>query len=108
MTLQLETLHKLTLKIAQRIDNTNIEELLSLVQLRDDAIESLNAKSIISEVEQSLLQQIRKEDDLILSRMTALKDEAAEGLNKIAKIRIQKKTYEKMYAGDSYFFDKKE
>lgn len=96
------------MKIVQGIDESSVDELLDLVQSRDDAIESLQLADNISEVEREILAKIINYDVLIASRMNVLMEEAAQGLEKIAKTKVQKQSYEKMYAGESYFFDKKE
>ncbi|MFF2092620.1 hypothetical protein [Paenibacillus sp. NPDC058174] len=107
MASQLNHLHELTMRIAQNIDMADVDELLELVECRDHVINSLQSISL-SEDERTLLVEINKYDSLITSRMTILMEEAAQGLEKIAKTKLQKQSYEKMYAGESYFFDKKE
>lgn len=108
MTTQLNLLYELTMRLTECISEATVDELLDLVELRDDVIESMKLKGDLADAEKSLLAQISANDAIIVSRMTALKEEAVQQLDKIAKIRIQKQTYEKVYAGDSYFFDQKE
>jgi hypothetical protein len=108
MNSQVNRLYTMTLHVAERIDNTQVDELLELVQCRDEVLESLSNSGAVSEEERTLLIGIKEYDHIISSRMNLLMEEAKQGLSNIAKTRTQKRTYEKLYAGESYFIDIKE
>lgn len=108
MISQIDRLSDLTLEIVRNLEESTVEDLLVLVQYREDVLESLQLMDHVSEVDRSLLAEIYAHDRLLESRMTELLDEAARGLEKIAKTKVQKQSYEKLYAGESYFIDRKE
>lgn len=108
MTSQIDYLADLTMEIVKNINASTVEDLLDLVHCRDNVLNSLQLMDHISEDDRSLLTEIHVHNRLIESRMTELLDEAARGLKKIINTRVQKQSYEKLYAGESYFIDKKE
>lgn len=95
-----------TLYLVDQIDNTDYEEFLSLIKLRDEVIEEL-LLSNVTEEDKRMLAEIGSYDDIINKRMIMLKNEASQELDKIRTTRARKKTYEKSYASESYFFDAK-
>lgn len=108
MESQLDRVYELSMKIGRNINEATVDDLLELVQSRDALIEQLKLEPSLSDRDRSRLTEIKKYDVLIVSRMADLMAEASQGLDKITRTRVQKQSYEKMYAGDSYFIDRKE
>lgn len=100
-------LYDTTMKLVSYIDSTETEQLLNLIELRENVIRALGAQDNLSTEERDILREIVRFDDLIASRMMVLKDETANKLNNLKRTKVQKNKYEQAYISESYFIDKK-
>ncbi|MUT65011.1 hypothetical protein [Paenibacillus sp. NEAU-GSW1] len=107
MKASLERLYETTLSLSQRLDMADSDELAALVELRDEVIRNLELKSNITDTEKRMLKEIGELDEAVVFRMIALKEEAAQAINKMSQSRLQKKGYQNAYAAESFFFDTK-
>ncbi|MEK3883890.1 hypothetical protein [Paenibacillus sp. PL2-23] len=108
MRTNLDQLLMATLRLVEQIETAETEELVGHVELRDSVIDQLRQAKVINDEEKQIIICIQKYDEIIISRMKLLMDEAALGLSKLGNSRIQKQIYEKAYASESYFIDYKE
>lgn len=103
-------LEQLTNQMIARLEIADFEELESFVEKREEIID--NIKQELSELERQnygrRVSNLLLTDQLILSRMNKLKDEARQHLLKVQRGRTQKSAYEAEYVTtDSMFFDYK-
>ncbi len=108
MNRQLNELHIKTQEFAGRIDQVTAEELLQLLELRDEVIAVLGMEGmILSKEDKDCLHDLRAYDSIILDRMNHIKTEASEAVNRIRTSNMQRKIYDADFSGESYFIDKK-
>jgi hypothetical protein len=104
---KLDLLHSLTSELVTKIQEAEPEQLLQLVELREEVIQELSGMKDISQSVKEQLQFLGKCDVIILNRMNEIKDEAGSSVGKIKASRHQRRLYESNSVPDSYFFDKK-
>ncbi|SFF38549.1 hypothetical protein SAMN04487969_14328 [Paenibacillus algorifonticola] len=97
-----------TKQLVEHLDHSESDELLALIELREDVINQLESGILVSEEQKQLLREIGEFDEVLLTKMHFFKDEASQGLNKINNNRLQKQVYEQAYASESYFIDRRE
>lgn len=105
MIVELIQLHETTVRLVARIEEVELEELMALLETRDHLISKLIPHTSLTEEVKQVIRKICGYDQVIVSRMCSLKDEAAQELDRINKTRIQKKTYDQSYSSSSYFID---
>lgn len=108
MMANIANLYDTTMRLVERIDEADSDELSNLIELRDEIIHELQLISVIPEDGKQMLRKIGEFDEVIFTRMNGLRDEASRGLEKIKKTRMQKQVYEQSYVPESYFVDRKE
>ncbi|ANY66969.1 hypothetical protein BBD42_11180 [Paenibacillus sp. BIHB 4019] len=97
-----------TKQVVEQLDHAESDDLLALIELRENVINQLETGLIVSEEQKQLLRDIGGFDEVLLAKMQLLKDEASQGLNKLNNNRLQKQVYEQAYASESYFIDRRE
>ncbi|XEC95381.1 hypothetical protein AB6A23_02040 [Paenibacillus tarimensis] len=101
-------LHDLTRSLAGNLSDATQEQFEALIALRDEVLTELNQRSEISNDEKQILREISHFDKSLVHRMAAIRDEAADAIEKIQQSRIQKNAYEQgNAAASSYFIDKR-
>jgi cell division septum initiation protein DivIVA len=105
---QVKKLHSMTLTISDIIDQTDVDQLLDLVEFREKVIKSLQScNEPVPEEIQFMLREIQYCNDIIVGRIRELMEEAAAGLQSFNRFSQQKKVYEQAYTANSYFVDKR-
>ncbi|WP_218093256.1 flagellar protein FliT [Paenibacillus solanacearum] len=104
-------LEQLTNQMIARLEIADFEELESFVVKREEIIDNMKQQGL-SELERQnygrRVSNLLLTDQLILSTMNNLKDEARQHLLKVQRGRTQKSAYEAEYVTtDSMFFDYK-
>ena len=108
MVVELARLLEATASLSERIDNADMDQLLQLIQLRDETTAFLQPYAgRLSNEEKQLIRDINSYDDVILRRMNELKEQASAELASLKKAAIQKNAYSSAYSVGSYFFDKR-
>ncbi len=103
-------LEQLTNHLVEHIDDASDVELIRFVDRRGTLIKrilELAGESKIEGSNRNQLENIFKYDSLIKSKMNAIKQSAANELNKVSMGRTQKSGYDVMYQTDGVFFDKR-
>lgn len=105
---EVKKLHVMTLKVSEIIDQTDIDQLLKLVEVREEVIKQLEIynEQLPSHI-QLMLREIQSCHDIIIDRMRELMNEASAGLQSFNRSSQQKRVYEQAYTANSYFVDKR-
>ncbi|MCK6075675.1 hypothetical protein [Paenibacillus silvae] len=104
----IDCLYDLTLQVIHRLDVINYEEMASFVDQRESLVNNMKADGIqLNESDKAKVEQLLEYDQILINKMSLLKNEAASWLNKQGTIRVQKNAYSSNYAPDSLFFDMK-
>lgn len=103
-------LKHLTDKLVETLNKASYEEIEEFVQQREEIMTQLQTQKFTSselDKNRETMKQILQHDQIILARMTVLKEEASQSINKISSGKIQKNAYDKSYSIDGVYFDKK-
>jgi hypothetical protein len=103
-------LKALTEQLISEIDHVNDEQITEFIESREMIISNMKQSEsvlVYTQEQKELLRKVMDLDPIIINKIIWLKDQASEGLIKISKIRLQKDSYDPVYAADSMFFDKK-
>ena len=106
MNAELSQLNEKTLEVVKQIDHATVDELLELIELRDEAIMALN-DSLISEEDKKCIETLKNHDSIILEKMNNIMKDASDAINKMRISSMQRKLYDSDTAAESYFIDKK-
>ena len=101
----LSSLYQATLETVNKIDEVTPEEMLELLEHRDDVFGHLQQNAPLSTEQKEALRGILYYDEILLNRMTELREEASIGLKKIAHTKRQKQGYETGYSSESSIID---
>ncbi|SFJ26930.1 hypothetical protein SAMN02799624_03931 [Paenibacillus sp. UNC496MF] len=93
--------------IMENLADVDYEQLVQLVELREEALADLQATNRIEEADKRIIHQLMACDEALLGRMKQLSKEASESLYKINFSKFQKRVYEPDYIANSLFFDKR-
>ncbi|WP_059041709.1 hypothetical protein [Paenibacillus rubinfantis] len=101
-------LEQLTLHVVQQIHQISYEELADFSDHREELANLiLPLKDSLDDQDRNRLLNLRKYDEMILSRMAQYKEEASDWLLKRGNIKNQTSAYNVGYTPDSMFFDYK-
>lgn len=106
-------LQQLTDKIIVNIEEVTFEELEQFIAERNEIVTAMQSHLTSSDrkgfnpEDRESIQRILQHDSTIMARMTALREEAAQGLHKIKQGKTHKDTYDTVYSPESIYFDKK-
>lgn len=108
-------LRDLSSRMAGRLEEATLEELLEFVDQRERCIEQLkqleteshSGFSETSAERRIALQAISQYDEAIVSRMHQMQQDVTQGLNKLDQSRMQRSAYEIAYTMESAFIDQK-
>lgn len=110
-------LKELSAKIAPRLAEATMDEILDFIQEREELIDQLkdsyspdlNAddRKAGDHPYRSLVEEIGRYDEPIMARMMELKQEAIEGLARFDQSRMQRNAYEAAYSTESAFIDRR-
>lgn len=105
---EIQELESSILKIVNKIDSVQFEELVAFTDKRERLVENImKFKDVLTQEEKEKLKGLGKFDADILKKMNLLKVEASEWLLKQGTIQEQKSAYNASYTPDSLFFDRK-
>ncbi|MFC5401744.1 hypothetical protein ACFPOF_03275 [Cohnella soli] len=107
MNATLRQLHDVTVELTGRIGHADHDELVNLVELRESVLLDVQQRRPLPDAEENLLRAIAEHDPVIVARMEALREEAADELQKIAVTRLQQQKYQQSFNAESFFFDEK-
>lgn len=104
----LNQLKEETVQLIRRLETCVYEDLLQLLQLRDQALAELQSSpNALEEMEKAILKELESYDSILLNRMEQLKDEASVGLQRLTESQLQKRAYESYSSAGSYFIDRR-
>ncbi|OXM14123.1 hypothetical protein [Paenibacillus herberti] len=104
----LDQLKHETVQLVQRLENCDYEELIHLLERRDQVLEELNQLRLpLVESQKVTLKEIGIYDSAILNRMNQLMEEASIGLQRLNESQHQKRAYESYASAGSYFIDRR-
>lgn len=95
-----------TARLAESELDTGYEAFVALTDLRQTLVDEVQSRGALSESETKLLRELAQYDEMILSRMLALKQEAELGMNRMNASKKQMNAYGHMGLGESIMFDK--
>jgi DNA-binding ferritin-like protein len=107
MQSKLEQLYEITESLVSNLSETVPEDFERLVELREDALLDLEKLKTLTEMDKQMLFIVDRHHAALVQRMTELRDNASEGLDKIRQSRIQKNRYDPDHASGSYFIDRR-
>lgn len=107
MNAKLSQLNDKTLEVVKQIDHVTVDELLELIELRDEAIMALSNDILISEEDKKCIQTLKNYDSIIMQKMNNIMKNASDAINKMRISNMQRKVYDSDAATESYFIDKK-
>ncbi|RKP47249.1 hypothetical protein D7Z26_23365 [Cohnella endophytica] len=104
-------LEQLTDQFVSGLDQVQHEEVMAFIEEREQLVaeisDSKQLPSSLTLVQKQRIQAVLQLDNMILNRMNQLKNEASHELQKIQQSKMHHNVYDKAYAADSAFFDKK-
>lgn len=104
----LEEWRLLVNKTLETITQLNEDELVKFVDQKAEIINQMMPyRDYVIEADKQLIIAIIKQEQAILGRMEAIKEEAAEWLSKRGIIRSQSQAYNNSYSLDSLFIDRR-
>ncbi|WP_422658575.1 hypothetical protein ACK8P5_23400 [Paenibacillus sp. EC2-1] len=104
----IEELETLTRQAINDLENMDEEDFEQFTITRLHIVESMKRYiDVLNDGNKKHIEEILKLDPIILERMQALKDEAANWIERRESIRIQQNAYLHSYTHDSYFIDHK-
>ncbi len=104
----LDDLQAITEEAVARLNLMNEEELLQLADQREELVKALEPyRTNITLENRTQIAHILGFDSLILSRMSFLKNEAGQWMQKQGAIKSQQNAYHNAYAMNSVFIDHK-
>ncbi|MFC5653070.1 hypothetical protein ACFPYJ_28965 [Paenibacillus solisilvae] len=87
--------------------NTDYEQYVQLVELREALTSALVSKPLLTPQNKEMIREIISCDPVILQHMQRLKDEANEGISRIRSYKKQKSAYDQQYSSEGFMFDKR-
>lgn len=105
-----DKLERLTRDAVERLDSLAYEKLEQFVIDREEIVNELIELDISSmelEMYRRRVLNLLSYDEVVMSRMKALKSEAGEKLKNMTVSSMQKSAYESNYPTESLFFDRK-
>ena len=106
----LQSLHRITMEMVDRLEQASIEDIGRFVEKREviiSRIKKMELSSVDMQAHKQQVDDILSYDGIISKRMNELLREAGEGKAKSAQVRKQHDAYVPTYAADSLFFDRK-
>lgn len=106
----LSSIERLTIETIQRLHDMGPQDFEDFLEQREALFHALQFATIGDEEKhqwRERVQAMMERDALVVNRMKALKDEAAQELLKIHQSRQQRKVYEASGRSDSFFYDMK-
>ncbi|RAV17407.1 hypothetical protein [Paenibacillus contaminans] len=109
----IERLQELTANLVRDLPQATVDDIESFISERGLLVERLSGLNLTGDAYRqasNCIKEVLSHDPVIIERMNALRDEAAQGLSKFNNARMQRSAYE---VGDSYsyneslFFDSK-
>ncbi|TJY41956.1 flagellar protein FliT [Cohnella pontilimi] len=88
--------------------SADYERYEKLVDLRQSLTEAIELASGVTPEQKKMIQEILRNDAVILQHMQSLKDQAAEGLTLLQAAKKQKSAYQLTDYSDSFMFDRKQ
>lgn len=98
-------LYETTMNLVENIKEINQEELLDLVEMRDEVLKGLEMQPDITSQDRLLLKKIIDKDAAVQERLNHFRLEALQGLDTIQRSRIQKQHYEQSHKANGFLFD---
>ncbi|MFD0673629.1 hypothetical protein [Cohnella sp. GCM10027633] len=95
-----------TLRLADPEQDPGYEEYVSLTDLRQTLVDEVQRRGSLTENEKLLLKELAKYDKAVYSRMSALKQEAEDGMQRMNATKRQQNAYGQNGLGESIMFDK--
>ncbi|MEK3682262.1 hypothetical protein [Paenibacillus sp. FSL R10-2736] len=104
----IDQLEKITSEIVEAIDSTTYEQLAGFSEYREQLVGLIEKQkdSLTIEFKQRLI-KLSCFDEVILSKMDFLKQDASNWLARQGTIKIQKNAYSSSFSADSMFIDRK-
>lgn len=101
-------LEELTARLIQRIVQVDYEEFTVFSERREQLVHQLIVnQEVLTVADKQRLRKIMEYDEVILSTMTSLKQEASEWLLKQGAVKEQRNAYGAGYSVESMFIDHK-
>lgn len=107
MSNKLLALHRSTLDLIERLQEADENDFSRLIILRKRALNELSRQEQVTEEDKCIIRELGQFDEPLMKRMIELKDEAANGLRRVAQSKKQRALYQAPWAAQSYFFDRK-
>ncbi len=92
----------------ERINELNEDELVEFVDQKAELVNKIMSfRNVVSEEDKQIISVLTQQEQAIVSRMEALKEDAAEWLSRRGMIRSQSQAYNNSYSMDSLFIDRR-
>ncbi|AOZ93242.1 hypothetical protein [Paenibacillus crassostreae] len=105
---QVSELEELTTTLIQRIEQVDYEEFVTFSERREQLVHQLEmSQGDLTSEDKQRLRKIIESDEVILSTMNALKQQASEWLLNQGAVKEQKNAYDSGYTVESMFIDHK-
>lgn len=102
----LAELNLLSQQVLEKLYELDEDGLVAFVDRRAEIVDEMSAyRAHITEQDKEQIRQILEQEQFILHRMQAIREEAGGWLSNQGAIRVQQNAYQQTYAIDSLFID---
>ncbi|MEK5025613.1 hypothetical protein [Paenibacillus sp. FSL M7-1046] len=99
-------LQRISAQAISDISAMDTDELVAFVERKEEIVSAMKPYlSLISSKDKQIIDQMLKDEQVIVDRMYELKNEAGEWLQNLSTVRVQQNAYKQSFSIDSLFID---